>query len=101
MTQQSNLEQPNFEQLMQQLEELVASMEAGDLGLEASLQAYEQGVHLTRLCQHQLDQAQQRVLSLQENQGRPEFVPLTFSSTDSASVVANSPSNFSSDAGSN
>lgn len=69
-------EQPNFEQLMQQLETLVTSMEAGDLSLEASLQAYEQGVRLTRLCQQQLTQAEQRVLSLQEQKGQVSFEPL-------------------------
>jgi len=71
-------EQPNFEQLMQQLETLVASMESGELSLEASLQAYEEGVRLTRLCQQQLTQAEQRVLQLQEQNGQASFEPLNF-----------------------
>lgn len=73
-----NTEPPNFEALMQQLETLVASMEAGELSLEDSLQAYEQGVRLTRLCQQQLTQAEQRVLSLQEQNGQVSFEPLNF-----------------------
>ena len=71
-------EQPNFEQLMQQLETLVTSMEAGDLSLEASLQAYEDGVRLTRLCQQQLSHAEQRVFVLQEKNGQTSFEPLNF-----------------------
>ncbi|GLR63492.1 exodeoxyribonuclease VII small subunit [Marinospirillum insulare] len=71
-----NTEPPNFEELMQQLETLVASMESGELSLEDSLQAYEKGVRLTRLCQQQLTQAEQRVLSLQEQKGQAHFEPL-------------------------
>lgn len=72
--------EPTFENLMQQLESLVTRMEAGDLSLEESLQAYEQGVSLTRLCQQQLNQAEQRVLSLQEQNGQVSFEPLNLSS---------------------
>ncbi len=75
-----NAKQLNFEHLMQQLEALVASMESGELSLEASLQAYEEGVRLTRLCQEQLTQAEQRVFSLQEKNGQTSFEPLNFKS---------------------
>lgn len=73
-----NTEPPNFEELMQQLETLVASMESGELSLEASLKAYEEGVRLTRLCQQQLAEAEQRVFSLQEQNGQASFEPLNF-----------------------
>lgn len=72
--------EPTFENLMQQLESLVTRMEAGDLSLEDSLLAYEQGITLTRLCQQQLSQAEQRVLSLQEQNGQVSFEPLNLSS---------------------
>lgn len=68
--------QADFEQLVQQLESLVTRMESGELSLEASLQAYEEGVRLTRLCQQQLAAAEQRVLRLQEQQGGVTFEPL-------------------------
>lgn len=77
----SSFEQSGFEQLMQQLEALVTSMESGELSLEASLQAYEEGVRLTRLCQQQLAHAEQRVFSLQEKNGQASFEPLDFKST--------------------
>lgn len=73
---QSSFEQSSFEQLMQQLETLVSNMESGEFSLEASLQAYEDGVRLTRLCQQQLAQAEQRVFSLQEKNGQVGFEPL-------------------------
>jgi exodeoxyribonuclease VII small subunit len=72
-------EQTDFEHLMQQLEALVTQMESGDLSLEASLQAYEEGVRLTRLCQQHLASAEQRVLRLQEQQGQVGFEPLNLS----------------------
>lgn len=46
---------------MAQLEALVESMEKGDLSLEDSLQAFEQGVRLTRICQQALKDAEQKV----------------------------------------
>ena len=61
----------DFEQSMLALEDLVARMEAGDLSLEESLAAYEQGVGLYRRCQSALEQAELRVRLL-EDPANPE-----------------------------
>ena len=53
--------QPSFEEAMQQLESLVDLMEQGDLSLEDSLQTFEEGVKLTRICQLALKEAEQKV----------------------------------------
>ena len=50
-----------FEDGMQQLETLVAELEAGDLALEEALRAFESGVGLVRVLNDQLNQAEQRV----------------------------------------
>ena len=50
-----------FEDGMQQLETLVAQLEAGDLALEEALRAFESGVGLVRGLNDQLNQAEQRV----------------------------------------
>jgi exodeoxyribonuclease VII small subunit len=60
----------DFEQALGQLEELVNKMEAGDLSLEDSLQAFEAGVKLTREAQARLNTAEQRVKILMEEQGQ-------------------------------
>ncbi|MGQ9426834.1 exodeoxyribonuclease VII small subunit [Gilvimarinus sp. F26214L] len=60
----------DFEQALSKLEALVGKMEAGDLSLEQSLEAFEEGVKLTRECQTQLAQAEQRVKKLMEENGR-------------------------------
>ena len=51
----------HFEQSLDELEQLVARMEQGDLSLEESLAAYERGVGLYRSCRTALEQAELRV----------------------------------------
>lgn len=51
----------DFEASLQALEEIVNKMEQGQLSLEQSLDAFEQGVKLTKDCQNTLKNAQQRV----------------------------------------
>ncbi len=54
----------DFESAMQALESLVTQMEEGKMTLEESLNAFEEGVQLTRICQKILKQAEQRVIEL-------------------------------------
>jgi exodeoxyribonuclease VII small subunit len=59
----------NFEQALGDLEALVAAMESGDMSLEESLLAFEQGIRLTRECQEALSQAEQKVQLLLSETG--------------------------------
>lgn len=59
----------NFEERLQALETLVDSLEEGDLTLEESLKAFEEGIKLTRECQSVLTEAEQKVAILVEKQG--------------------------------
>jgi exodeoxyribonuclease VII small subunit len=59
----------DFEASLGQLEKLVEQMEDGDLTLEDSLKAFEQGVKLTRECQQALQEAEQKVQLLMEQNG--------------------------------
>ena len=68
---------PNFEQSLQSLEALVNKMEAGELSLEDSLKAFEEGVTLTRECQSILAQAEQKVEILMESEGEITKQPFT------------------------
>ncbi len=52
---------PDFEKAMQELEQLVETMENGDLSLDESLKLFEKGVKLTRQCQQSLQEAEQKV----------------------------------------
>jgi exodeoxyribonuclease VII small subunit len=51
----------DFEKKLARLEEIVAKMEVGDLSLEESLKSFEEGVKLSRECNSQLSQAEQKV----------------------------------------
>ncbi|PKM28953.1 MAG: exodeoxyribonuclease VII small subunit [Gammaproteobacteria bacterium HGW-Gammaproteobacteria-11] len=59
----------DFEQSLGDLQALVERLESGDLSLEESLSAFEQGVALTRDCQQALQSAEQKVQMLMEQQG--------------------------------
>jgi exodeoxyribonuclease VII small subunit len=51
----------DFEHSLDQLEQLVARMEGGDMSLDESLSAFERGIGLYRHCQQALDKAELRV----------------------------------------
>ena len=51
----------DFEKSLDELEQLVARMEHGDLTLDDSLASFERGVALYRNCQSALEQAELRV----------------------------------------
>lgn len=51
----------SFEQALEKLEGIVDRLERGDLPLEEALEAFEQGVALTRRCAGQLDDAERRI----------------------------------------
>ncbi len=53
-----------FEKKLSRLEEIVKKMETGDLQLEDSLTLFEEGVRLSKDCQVQLSQAEQKVKML-------------------------------------
>ncbi|HUW51375.1 MAG TPA: exodeoxyribonuclease VII small subunit [Sulfuricella sp.] len=56
---------PTFENALAELENIVASMEAGQLPLEQLLSAYKRGAELLQFCQQALQDAQQQVRILE------------------------------------
>ena len=65
----------DFEHSLQELESIVTKMEQGELSLEDSLKAFEEGVSLTRECQTILAQAEQKVQLLIESDGELKTEP--------------------------
>ena len=59
----------NFEKALENLEEIVSSMENGELTLEDSLKVFEKGIKLTRECQGALRDAEQKVRVLLNENG--------------------------------
>jgi exodeoxyribonuclease VII small subunit len=58
-----------FEEALEKLEEIVKRMEAGEMTLEESLKAFEEGIKLARLCAKKLDEADRRVELLLRQEG--------------------------------
>ena len=60
-------EEMSFEEALTKLEAAVAQLEQGDaLTLDESLEVFEEGIRLTRLCRGKLDTAELRVQQLVE-----------------------------------
>jgi exodeoxyribonuclease VII small subunit len=81
----TNSNEPSFEQALQQLEQIVQKLERGELPLEESLQLYEDGVRLSRLCHRKLEEAEGKIEMLvkdargdaaRDREGRPLTRPL-------------------------
>lgn len=66
----------NFEEKLRELEQLVTRMEDGNLDLEESLEAFENGVKLVRDCQRALEAAEQKVKVLTSPEGDTEDLKL-------------------------
>jgi exodeoxyribonuclease VII small subunit len=66
---------PDFETALKRLEEIVKKLESGDLTLDASLELFEEGIQLSRLCHLKLGQAERRVeILLKNNEGKQQAV---------------------------
>ncbi len=59
-----NAVQPSFEERLKALDGIVARMEAGEMTLQESLAAYEEGMKLTRALNEELAQAEKRMQEL-------------------------------------
>ncbi|HCM05139.1 MAG TPA: exodeoxyribonuclease VII small subunit [Oceanospirillales bacterium] len=72
----------HFEQSLAELESLVERMESGDMTLEDSLKAFEQGIKYTRDCQNALTKAEQKVQLLLQKNGQMEAQPFVSTSAE-------------------
>ena len=73
----------DFEAAIAELESIVKKLEEGDLALEASLQLYERGVHLSRFCHSRLEDAERRIEILNER-GQLRSAPVDLDTDDDA-----------------
>lgn len=52
---------PSFETSLHRLEQIVKKLEGGDLPLDDALKLFEEGINLSRQCQKQLEEAENKV----------------------------------------
>ena len=76
-------ETKKFEVALQELESVVEQLESGDLSLEDSLAAFENGVSLIKYCNRKLNEVESQVqLLLKDREGRFQFKAFAATSND-------------------
>jgi exodeoxyribonuclease VII small subunit len=75
-----------FEDALGRLETIVQTLERGELSLDESLKAFEEGVKLSKSCLKLLDDAERRVDILLGERGRKKIQP--FPTDDEATETA-------------
>lgn len=69
-----NLEKRDFDDVLKELEEIVSTLERGNLSLEESLKKFERGIKLSTHCLKKLNEAEKKIETLVEKAGRESIV---------------------------
>jgi len=74
---------PGFEESLSELQQIVADLEDGELGLESSLKRFEEGISLIRRCYQTLEAAEQKIeiLTGVSEEGEARTAPFDSEST--------------------
>ncbi len=62
-------EKINFEESMKKLEDIVSSLEKGDLNLDESVSKFEEGMKISKQCSKILEDAEKKITILLQNNG--------------------------------
>lgn len=62
----SKKERPSFEEALTRLEEIVDALEDESISLEKSIELYEEGIELSKLCTETLEEAELRIQNVAE-----------------------------------
>lgn len=57
-----------FEKAMNRLEHIVEELEKGELDIDKSLEIFEEGIKMSRVCSKKLNDAEQKIEKLTKNQ---------------------------------
>ncbi len=72
-----------FEKAMDRLEHIVEELEKGELDIDKSLEIFEEGIKMSRVCSKKLSEAEQKIEKLTKNQ-KGELVAELFPAGDDA-----------------
>ena len=71
------MEEMSFEEALQKLEEIVASLEGGHLPLEEAIAKFEEGTRLKKICEGRLREAERKIeVLLRDEEGELMTQPL-------------------------
>ncbi len=72
MTETTPVSEMSFEQAMQELEQVVAKLERGEVALDESIALYERGAELKKRCETKLREAEEKVAAITlDSEGQP------------------------------
>ena len=72
-----------FEEALKKLEKIVADLEDGNLALDDSLEKYEEGIRLSKMCARKLEAAKKKVeILLKSEDGSVELKPFDEKTAD-------------------
>ena len=70
-------EKKKFEEAVEELEKVVERLESGELSLEESLAAFEEGVSLVKFCNQKLDEVEKKIeLLVKDKEGKLQLKSL-------------------------
>ena len=72
------MEEIKFEEAIKRLEEIAKELESGELGLDESVNKFEEGMKLSKTCTKMLNEAEKRINILINNDGEileENFIP--------------------------
>ena len=67
-----------FEEALKRLEEVVDTLETGEVPLEAAINLFQEGMKLSQLCGQKLDKVEQQIETLLEEDGKLVTKPIEF-----------------------
>ncbi len=71
-------EKQKFEEALEELEKVVERLESGELSLDDSLAAFEEGVRLVKYCNQKLNEVERKIeLLVKDKEGKLQLEPLT------------------------
>ena len=66
----------SFEKALEQLENIVETLESNELSLEKALEKFEEGMKLSRFCAKKLDETERKIsLIMEKTNGEVKAVP--------------------------
>jgi len=68
---------PSFEEALAELEEITRALESGELTLDESVEAYEKGMELKKICYEMLASAEKKLEYLEKKDGELKRVVLS------------------------
>lgn len=74
----------NFEDAMNQLEDIVSQLERGDVPLEKAIDLFQQGMRLSQICGQKLAQVERKIEMIVEEDGAVEKQPFQPPLSDSS-----------------